>query len=230
MSIIDKLLEKHSDLFTESITHPLTNELCDGTLADYRLFTYLTQDLKFFQIGLNLLGKTLSLCDNPEAAITLAKQIGFLSNDENDYFFKALSEIKETNLQEVQSKASKMLGDDPITLPEVNNYINLLKYLTFESDSYIELITFTYVMEKVYLGWAQYNIDKNLIPRDLGYKHQEWINLHSGEAFTNWVEFLKGEVERVVKTPEDEELCEETFVKSMQQEVSFFKDCYDYQE
>lgn len=230
MSIIDKLLEKHSDLFNKSITHPLTYELCAGTLADYRLYTYLTQDLKFFQIGLNLIGKTLSLCDNPQAAITLGKQIGFLSNDENDYFFKALSEIEDTNREEIEKHASKMLGDDPITLSEVNNYINLLKYLTYESTSYIELITFTYVMEKVYLGWAQYNIDRDLIPQGLGYKYQEWINLHSGEAFTKWVEFLKGEVERVVKTKEDEELCEKTFVLSVEQEIAFFEDCYNYKE
>ncbi|RLV91596.1 Protein PET18 [Spathaspora sp. JA1] len=228
MSIVDKLLEKYSNLYTESITQPLTNELCNGTLSDHRLFTYLTQDLKFFQIGLNLLGKTLAYCDDPNAAIVLGKQIGFLSHDENDYFFKSLSQIKTENLPLLQEKVSDMLLPEPITLPQVESYINLLKYMTYESASYIELITFTYVMEKVYLGWADYNLDNGLVKPNLEYKHQEWIDLHSGVAFTKWVEFLKNEVDRVVKTKEDELVCEEMFVKSIKQEISFFEGCYNY--
>ncbi|EGW33796.1 uncharacterized protein SPAPADRAFT_54081 [Spathaspora passalidarum NRRL Y-27907] len=228
MSIVEKLLRKYADLYTESTTHPLTNELCNGTLSDHRLFTYLTQDLKFFQIGLNLFGNTLAYCDDPQAAIVLGKQIGFLSNDENDYFFKSLSQIKEENLQLLQEKVGDMLGDNPVTLPEVEKYLDLLKYMTYQSKSYVELITFTYVMEKVYLGWADYNIDNGLVKQGLEFKHQEWIDLHSGEAFTKWVEFLKQEVDRVVKTEQDEKVCEEMFVKALKQEISFFDGCYNY--
>ena len=46
---IDKLLELHQDLFCNQF-HLLTNELCEGLLADFKLFTYLNQDLKFFKL------------------------------------------------------------------------------------------------------------------------------------------------------------------------------------
>ncbi|KAK6457397.1 transcription regulator [Scheffersomyces xylosifermentans] len=230
MSIVDQLLEKYQDKVEQSTTHPLTNELCEGTLADYRLFTYLTQDLKFFQIGLNLFGKVLSYCDDAESSIVLAKQIGFLSNDENDYFFKSLSQLKEENLAQLESKASKMLLKEPVTLPEVQSYIDLLTDLTFNSTSYVELITFMYVMEKVYLGWAEHNLAGNTIPKDLAYKYNEWIVLHSGPDFTKWTKFLEDEVVRVVKTEQDKRICEEMFVKALDLEISFFTACYNYSE
>ena len=76
MSVIERLLKEHNDIYQKSISHPLTNELCQGTVEDYRLYTYLHQDLKFFQVGFNLFGKTLAYCDYQNAAIRLGKQIG----------------------------------------------------------------------------------------------------------------------------------------------------------
>ncbi|CAX40414.1 protein Pet18 homologue, putative [Candida dubliniensis CD36] len=227
MSTIDKLLKVHQDLFLQSISHPLTNELCEGTLADYKLFTYLNQDLKFFQIGLNLFGKTLAYCDDPKSAIILGKQIGFVSTDENDYFIKTLKELEQN---EDLIKVVINLKEENLTLVKVQQYIKYLQYLTFESNSYVEIITFMYTMEKVYLGWAEYNIARKAIPSDLPYKYQEWINLHYGLDFTKWVQFLHNEVERVVKTKEDFNICEKSFVKCLELEIDFFQACYEYQE
>lgn len=229
-SFVDQLLAMHHSVYTESITHPLTNELCQGTLPDYKLFTYLTQDLKFFQVGLNLFGKTLALCDDAKAAITLGKQIGFVSNDENDYFFKCLDQLKTENLVELKLKVPRMLQEDSITLPQVQSYIDLLNYLVFECNSYVEVITFMYVMEEVYLGWANYHLEKGTIPKDLAYKYHEWIILHSGEAFTGWVQFLKNEVNRVVTTEDAKKKSEQIFLQTLTLEIDFFGACYDYSE
>lgn len=225
---VDLLLSKHHALYSNSITHPLTNELCQGTLPDYKLFTYLTQDLKFFQVGLNLFGKTLAYCDDDKSAIVLGKQIGFVSNDENDYFFRCLDEIKASNGDELQHYVSPMLADPAPTLQPVKEYIDLLKYLVYESTSYIELITFMYVMEQVYLGWADYHLQRGTVPSDLAYKHKEWIVLHSGPDFTKWVDFLKSEVNRVVTDDEARAKSEDIFVKTVQLEIDFFSACYNY--
>ncbi|RCK66090.1 Protein PET18 [Candida viswanathii] len=225
MSVIERLLKENNDIFQESITHPLTTELCQGTLADYKLFTYLHQDLKYFQISLNLFGKTLAYCDFPKAAIRLGKQIGFISSLENDYFTITLKELTDSSdLSKV-----KKLKDDDLTLPAVTKYLELLHYLTYESTSYIELITLLYVMEKTYLGWAQYNTEKG-IKEGLAYKHQEWINLHLGYDFEAWVDFLASEVERVVKTEDEFKVCEAMFVKTVKLETEFFEACYTYRE
>lgn len=225
MSVIERLLKEHNDIFQESISHPLTNELCQGILDDYKLYTYLHQDLKYFQVGLSLFGKTLAYCDYPKAAIRLGKQIGFISSLENDYFTITLKElIENSDLTKV-----KNLKEQDLTLDEVTKYLELLNYLTYESTSYIELITLLYVMEKTYLGWAQYNTEKG-IKEGLAYKHQEWINLHLGYDFEAWVNFLGSEVERVVKTEEDYKICEAMFVKTVKLETEFFEACYSYSE
>ncbi|KAK6877806.1 Protein PET18 [Candida tropicalis] len=225
MSVIERLLKEHNDIYQKSISHPLTNELCQGTLEDYRLYTYLHQDLKFFQVGLNLFGKTLAYCDYPNAAIRLGKQIGFVSSLENDYFTITLKELTEKS---DLSKVRKLKEQDLI-LPEVAKYIQFLNYLTYKTTSYIELITGLYVMEKTYLGWAQYNTERG-IKKDLAYKHQEWINLHLDYAFEEWVNFLGSEVERVVKLEDDYKVCEAMFVKTVKLETEFFESCYSYSE
>lgn len=226
--IIDLLLAKHYELFQESISHPLTNELCQGILPNYKLYTYLHQDLKFFQKGLNVFGKVLAFCDNPEAAITLGKQIGYISNDENDYFFNCFQQIKLESLNHLQSKIPTILKDDSFELPEVKQYNDFLTNLVLNCNSYIELITFMYTMEKVYLEWANYNISNNSVPPNLPYKYKEWIVLHNGPDFTNWVQFLKQEVLRVVKTREQQLVCEQIFLKVLKLEIAFFNACYYY--
>ncbi|CAK9437520.1 uncharacterized protein LODBEIA_P18980 [Lodderomyces beijingensis] len=211
--------------FAKSISHPLTTELCQGDLADYVLYTYLVQDLKFFEFGLNVLGKTLALCDDSTASIRLAKQIGFLAHDENTYFRDTLAEL-ETAADLAQ--VAKLKQDNSITLAEVQGYIDYLKYMTFECDSYVELITFCYAMEKVYLGWVEYNRDKGQIATGLAAKFQNWIDLHSGDHFVEWVDFLCKEVERTTTTPEAREVSKRVFDKAVALEIDFFESCYNY--
>ncbi|CAH2350169.1 protein Pet18p [[Candida] railenensis] len=227
MSFVSSLASKYEGLIRESVSHPLTDELCKGELPDYKLFVYLNQDLKFFQRGMNVFGKTLAYCDDAKSSITLGKQIGFVSNDENEYFEKCLREIE----LHAKEKVPKMASSN-VVLPKVQEYLDLLDFLTYKSESYLELVTFMYVMEFVYLGWAEYNICLGNVKGDLEYKYNEWIVLHSGPDFSNWVEFLKNEVERVTANATEEELklCERTFVRALKLEIDFFEECYKYSE
>lgn len=224
MSHLQQLLSKHCNLFEAATQHPLTNELCEGVLPDYKLYTYLVQDLKFFQLGLNLFGKALACCDAPQLAVVLGKQIGFISNDENTYFFATLQQLESTSMTEIQEHVPDMAGVAQ-TLPAVQQYLDSLSYLTYESLLYAEIVTFMYVMEKVYLGWAQYNANKK---GELEYKHSEWIALHSGAAFEKWVGFLAAEVERVRE--ENDSVIEKTLVTTLQLEIDFFNACYTHGE
>ncbi|KAI5959291.1 uncharacterized protein KGF55_005441 [Candida pseudojiufengensis] len=223
-SFIDQLIEKHNDIYIKSISHPLTNEICQGTLLNYKLYTYLNQDLKFFDYSLNVLGKTLALCNLKSSSIRLSKQIGWLAIDENDYFINTLKELESLDLPEISN-----LKRDQKILPQVSNYINYLKYLIKDCSSYLELITFCYVMEKVYLGWVKYNETNESIAPDLPPKFQIWIDLHNGKQFIEWVEFLKNEIERIV-TESNQDECEKIFIKSVNLEIEFFNACYDYYE
>lgn len=206
-------LSEHSEVYLQSISHPLTNELCNGTLPDQKLYTYLTQDLKYFQVGLRLFGRALSLCDDEAAAIVLAKQIGFIAGDENTYFHETLAELSQT------------CTSDGNTLPAVVKYNDYMKQLT-QSGTYAELVTLLYVMEKVYLGWAELNVNEGKVPENLSPKYQGWIDLHYGDAFSKWVQFLYNEVQRV-SNKENSPAMEAVFRTTLQYEVDFFSECYE---
>ncbi|CAH6722305.1 protein Pet18p [[Candida] jaroonii] len=214
MTITDDLFEEFNHLYLPSINHQLTKELCRGTLSDSRLFTYLVQDLKYFDIGLNLFAKTMTLCDNMKSKIVLGKQIGFIANDENDYFEKAIEELKLTVNDTIQDKV----------LPEVDQYLKYMTYLIEDSKSYPELVTALYFMEQVYLGWADLNMAS--VPEDLEYKYKEWIDLHSGEDFTKWTNFLRSEVDRVGS--KDLKGVKSATEKVLTLELQFFDSCYNY--
>lgn len=222
-SFIEKLLL--DEKYAKSISHPLTDELCKGTLPDYKLFTYLVEDLKFFQAGIRFIGRAVSLCDDPKAAIKLGKQLGFLCSNENDYFTKTLAELRSTSEIELQRHVPELLSVSPELLPAVREYIAALDSWT-EGDSYVELITVLYGMEQVYLGWADRNLACGL-PEALPYKFREWVDLHSGEDFENWVSFLKNEVERVVSEPSSEQTSITAFERMVELEILFFDACYN---
>lgn len=230
MKLVDHLLDKYSEKFQKLITCALTNELCNGTLPDHKLYTYLVQDLKFFQLGLNFFGNALVHCDKPESAIRLGKQIGFISNSENTYFFKCLEQLRNESRKEIETHAKSMLSDEPPTLPAVQKYLDTLHYLTFELTLYAEIITFMFVMEKVYQGWAEYHLERTPEVKNLSYKHKEWVDLHSGPEFEEWCDFLAEEVNRVGVDGDTQNACEKFFELTLDLEIEFFEGCYEHSE
>lgn len=228
MSFTDLLLQKYATTLAKATHHNLTNELCQGTLPDWKLFTYLVQDLKYFELGLNLMGNALARCTCPASAVALGKQIGFLANNENTYFHTCLSQLRETSHSDLQSRVRHMLESVPPVLPEVQKYLETLAYLV-HSQSYEEIITLIYVMEKVYLGWAEYNLAKeDSVILTLPYKHKEWVDLHSGPEFSEWVKFLGREIDRVARSNELKHKIDHMFKLVVELEIDFFDGCYRY--
>lgn len=228
MSFVTFLLQKYASSLDQATRHSLTNELCEGTLPDHKLFTYLIQDLKYFELGLNMMGNALARCSKPESAVVLAKQIGFVAHDENSYFHACLEQLRDESHEELQARVPHMLLEDPPAIPEVQQYLEVLRYLAHHSQSYAEIITSMYVMEKVYLGWAeQHLLQKDNKISALAYKHKEWVDLHSGPEFALWVDFLAEEVNRVA-TDEQRDTIERFFKKIVDLEVLFFDGCYYY--
>lgn len=211
MTFTSTLLETHNDEFHTSVSHPLAAEWCLGTLSNRRLWTYVNQDLLFFTTSLPVLGQAMRLCDSPELVIVLGKQIGFLANDENDYFYDILNELKKQGV----------VGPDKLVLPEVQEYLDYLQEI-LRSNSYAEVITFLWIMEKVYLEWPKLN------PRgaNLSYRFQKWLDLHEGPDFERWVDFLDKEVNRVAL--DNKQICQQTFTRAVKLETNFFAACYDY--
>lgn len=227
MSFLDHLKTKFSKELAAATQHKLTEELCNGTLSDAILYTYLDQDLKFFLHGLRSFSRTMSLCDNEDAVVALGKQIGFFCNDENDYFRLTLKELEETSKDKLYPS---ILQKPSITLPEVEKYNKRLQDHATPNANYVENITCLYMAELIYLMWAEEQGGSEEHAKSLPYKYKGWIDLHRGEDFSKWVDFLGAELERVAKSDSDKKLAERAAVQTMQLEFEFFESCYTFKE
>jgi len=214
MSVVSRLREELSQKFYSATHHQFTNELCAGTLADAKLYTYLVQDAKFFMISLKSLARTIQLCDSDASTVVLGRQMGFFCADENTYFERSLQELRD----------SGFTADIP-ALPEVEEFLAFLRTLT-TSESYVRNIVALYTFELVYLLWAEPH-EKTV--DHLQFKHKEWVYLHSGPDFTKWVQFLESEVLRVVNAGNLTE-ARETMSRVVDLENMFFESTYNYDE
>lgn len=85
-----------------------------------------------------------------------------------------------------------------------------------------------YLMEQVYLGWADFHLLKGNVREDLLHKHRECIVLHRGDKFNSWGELLNEEVNRVVISHDGLSQYEVVFLKALNLELAFFESCYSY--
>ncbi|ANZ77713.1 BA75_05073T0 [Komagataella pastoris] len=230
----DRLLLEHKDVWAKATEHILTDELSAGSLDLRKLYVYLSQDFKFFEYGLRIVGRAISLCDDYPAANRLAKQAGFFANDENDYFVNVIKELKEKLVSDSLFTSDRIQEIDAMLFPDVAAYINFLKsFGTEPSITYPKVITMMWVMEQVYQDWATRGV-KNFQPENLHWWYKGWIDLHYGEDFSSWTQFLKDEVDKCyikafkendTKTVED---IKSTFLKTADFEGKFFDETYHY--
>lgn len=211
LSTTAQLLAKYRKEFERASNHALTQKLCNGSLTDRTLYIYLLQDRTFFEMGLKLICKIASMTPEVEALITLAKKIGFFASDENDYFHKCLSFLEKS----LGDRQLQKLTD--ITISGVEQYVNFLVEMTKSNEySYAYLITYLWVAEECYSVWA-HNTPK---AKHLHWKHQTWIDLHDGDHFIVWCEFLRNEVNNFSIND-----VEDSFLRTVNAEYIFFESC-----
>lgn len=210
-----QLQSNYESKLEETITHPLVQDLCAGTLSDHSLGVYLIQDLKYCELFMKVILKTAFLCKDYDTMIVFAKQVGFVATDENDYF--------QTTIDGLCKKDSTLRKYEDLELPEVHQYIRFLEEISGKlSDySYNELVTYLWTTETVYLQWANRMIETGKVAARLQPKYKEWITLHSGTEFETWVEFLRSQVD-LANTKE----VEWVFQKTVDLEYGFFSACY----
>lgn len=226
MSFVEELRAKYSVEYIKASSHHFTQELCNGSLDDKILYIYLMQDQKFFITSLRFIARTMSLCNQDAPTVTLGKQLGFLSHDENTYFKETLKELQESgNTFSPEIAASKE------KFPKINEFLTLLDDLSTKSDSYVVNIATLYVVESVYLKWADEQGGSEERVKRLAFKHKGWIDLHRGVDFTAWVNFLGSEVDRVVKEdPKNQKIVCDVVKRTVSLEWYFFEECYYYKE
>ena len=208
---VGELLKSSQKDWQAAVNHRFVKELFEGTIENEVLKEYLIQDYHFFDAFLSMLGACVAHADKLESKLRFAKQLGFLEADEDGYFQKAFRELKVSEKDYLEA-----------TLHLVTKDFQKLMYSAVASSDYAQLLVMLVITEGLYLDWGSKDL-----PLPESYLHQEWINLHRGHFFTEWVQFLVDELNRVGKGLEDLTELQQRWNQAVALELAFFDIGYD---
>ncbi|WP_152348733.1 TenA family protein [Brevibacterium sp. CFH 10365] len=208
---VSALMRSTSRQWAEAVDHRFVRELFAGTVDDAVMRDYLVQDYQFFESFLSMLGACVAHADELDAKLRFARQLGMLAADEDTYFVDSFAELG-------------VLPDgylDPELTAPTAGFRDLMDE-SVTSASYPQLLIVLVVAEWLYLDWAESQEAKP--SRQV---HRRWIDLHRGDAFHGWVQFLVDELERVFPTDDDQGSDAETLSRTWHQAVALECDFFD---
>jgi thiaminase (transcriptional activator TenA) len=195
--------------WSQAVGHRFVNELFAGALPEVVMARYLIQDHRFLDSFLMLLGAALASADTFEARLRFGRFIGMVSSEENTYFLRAFEALGITE----DRRAA-----DPDTQPTAG--FKAIMREAAETRSYAAALSVLVVAEWLYLYWAS----RAPTPPPNNFVHAEWISLHDNPGFRAFVDFLRGELDRV--GPAQADLCHDFFRRAVALELSFFEAAY----
>lgn len=210
---VSALLRSTNRQWAEAIDHRFVRELFAGTVDDTVMRDYLVQDYQFFESFLSMLGACVAHADELDAKLRFARQLGMLVADEDTYFVDSFAELGVAPADYLHPE---------LTIPTAG-FRDLMDDAV-ASASYPQLLVVLVVAEWLYLDWAE--SCEEMPKRQV---HRGWIDLHRGEAFRRWVQFLVNELERVFPTDDEgaeAETLTRTWNRAVDLERSFFDTAY----
>ena len=211
---VSALMRSTSRQWAEAVDHRFVRELFAGTVDDAVMRDYLVQDYQFFESFLSMLGACVAHVDELDAKLRFARQLGMLAADEDTYFVDSFAQLGV--------RPDEYL-DPELTAPTAG-FRDLMDE-SVASASYPQLLIVLVVAEWLYLDWAE-----SQEARPSRQVHRGWIDLHRGDAFHGWVQFLVDELERVFPTDDDQGSDAETLSRTWHQavalECAFFDSAY----
>lgn len=208
MGFSAQLRESTSAVWDAAVGHRFVDELWAGALERGVLRHYLEQDLQFVDSFLALLGAAVATADRPGPRVRLARQLGLVAGPENDYFERSLGELDGNTEPER-------------TAPTVG-FVDLMD--SARDAGYAETLAVLVVAEWLYLDWA--TRPGATTPDDR--ISREWIELHRGVEFEEWVAFLRDELDRAADRLDTthRERVAALFVRAVDLELAFFDAAY----
>lgn len=178
---VARLRASTAQTWEAAVEHRFVHELFAGTIDDEVLAGYLVQDYQFFDTFLSMLGGCVAYADQTPAKLRFSRQLGMLASAENDYFQQSFDELAVAESQR----------SGPELTPATRAFRQVMTEAT-RSQSYPHLLVVLVIAEWLYLDWGQ---RQSQLPDR--FVHREWIELHRGTDFEEWVQFLVDELERV---------------------------------
>ncbi|MFI6511116.1 TenA family protein [Streptosporangium sp. NPDC050855] len=169
--------------WTAVVNHPFAASITRGDVPDAAMRRYLIQDLQFVDSFTALLGAAVASADTFESRVPFGRFLGqTATSEELTYFDRALEALGATP------------GD--LTSPRLEPVTEEFRALMDEarrSLDYPTVLALLCVAEWSYLGWAS----RATGPLPRNFVHREWIELHEGPEFRAWVQFIRGELDRL---------------------------------
>lgn len=172
-----------------SVHHPFLDELFAGTLSDEVLARYLVQDYQFFDAFVAMLGACVATTDSKPARLRFASQLGMLAADEDGYFQQTFTELGVPASEIQAPELAEPTADFVTQMWEVA-----------QSRDYADLLVVLVIAEWLYLDWGERDLPLPEAP-----KHRGWIELHRGDEFRAWTQFLIDELNRVAPPLESDD-------------------------
>ncbi|CAK9783823.1 transcriptional activator, TenA family protein [Cutaneotrichosporon oleaginosum] len=228
-SYANELRAAHEQTWKAATTHRFVRELWADTLPASVMHRYLSQDYLFCDTFVALMGSAVSNSDNPGVRLSVARQLGFVAGDEDDFFRRALSSLDHS----FKPTTSISVAPHALEVPSGHHAYSplpvtagLLAVMDEARASYAAAITVLLVAEWVYLDWATSH-PASMMPKE--WTNAKWIELHSGPAFEAWVELLRNEFDRVAVQGGNKVKVEmETFfARTIKLELEFFNAAYE---
>jgi len=209
VSFSDELRARTASTWEAATGHRFVDELWAGTVDDAVLARYLAQDALFLDRFVALLGEAVATADRTDARMAIARQLGLVAGDEDDYFGRALARLG--------------VEAPPTPLPPTQGFLELMDDAR-RSGVYGCVLTVLLVAEWLYLDWAA---RPEPSPRD--WLHREWIDLHRGSGFAAWVDLLRTETDRVAAATDEagRESMAGVFTRAVELELAFFDAAYE---
>ncbi|TCK20166.1 TenA family protein [Pseudonocardia endophytica] len=200
--------EVTAPVWRAAVEHRFVDELWSGELDREVLTRYLAQDHQFVDAFLALLGAAVAGADRPGPRVRLARQLGLVAGPENDFFDRSLDALG---------------SDGPVEpLGPTTAFVELMHDAA--GAGYADALAVLVVAEWLYLDWASRT--GTTLPDDP--IHAEWIELHRGREFAEWVEFLRDELDRAADGLDRDRAGQVAtrFVRAVDLELAFFDAAY----
>jgi len=207
----ETLRTENEQAWLQAVQHRFVQELFDGRLAEPVMAGYLTQDYRFLDSFLVLVGAGIATADSYEARLRLARFAGEISGEENTYFLRAFEALGV-------SKPQRDAVPDTLATAGFKS----LFVAAAATRDYAAILAVLLVAEWLYLEWA------SKAPETLpgSFVHAEWITLHDNPPFRDFVSFLRNEVDRI--GPKRGDQVRDYFQQAVALELAFFDLSYQH--
>ena len=180
-SFSERLRADNIENWNAAINHRFVGDIFRGAVPAQVMQRYLVQDYQFIDRFVALLGAAIASADLYSSRIRFAQFAAMITSDENTYFQRSFNALDVP----MSERTAPLLAD--VTLQ-----FRSLMTDAAASRSYANCLAVLAVAEGIYLEWADQGYS---LPADFIFA--EWITLHNGPGFREFVLWLRSELDRI---------------------------------